>query len=230
MKIDKIDHATLSSNYYIISISEQKPLQIDFSIKQSNEDIKANGDSYFTLTEKNIFYLAISDGMGCGINANEESKFTLDTLISMLKAKIDIVESINLSNNILQLKNVFESYTTLDLCAIDIHKSIVSFFKLGAFTTFIIRDHIVTEVNNYSLPLGIIEHINVIPSSYKIKQGDIIIMCSDGMIDDSNLNVISILEDLSIDDASTICNLLFSKLIRIRENGDDATLAVITIN
>ena len=75
-------------------------------------------------------------------------------------------------NNILQLKNVFESYTTLDLCAIDIHKSIVSFFKLGAFTTFIIRDNIVTEVNNYSLPLGIIEHINVIPSSYKIKQGD----------------------------------------------------------
>ena len=55
-------------------------------------------------------------------------------------------------------------------------------------------------------------------------------MCSDGMIDDSNLNVISILEDLAMDDASTICNLLFSKLIKIRENGDDATLAIITLN
>lgn len=229
MKVDKIDHTTLTSNYYVITISEQKPLQIDYAIKQSNEDIKANGDSYFTLFEKSIFYLAISDGMGCGINANEESKFTLDTLISMLKAKIDIIESIYLSNNILQLKNIIESYATLDLCAIDTNKSIVSFFKLGAFTTFIIRDHIVTEVSNYSLPLGIIEHINVMPSSYKIKEGDIIVMCSDGMIDDSNLNVISILEDLSIDDASTICNLLFSKLIKIRENGDDATLAIITI-
>jgi stage II sporulation protein E len=147
----------------------------------------------------------------------------------MLKAKIDIIESIYLSNNILQLKNDLESYTTLDLCAIDTNKSIVSFFKLGAFTTFIIRDHIVTEVNNYSLPLGIIEQINVIPSSYKIQPKDIIVMCSDGMIDDSNLNVISILEDLNFDDAETICSLLFSKLIRIRENGDDATLAIITI-
>ena len=148
----------------------------------------------------------------------------------MLKAKIDIVESIYISNNILSLKNDLESYTTLDLCAIDINKSIVSFFKLGAFTTFIIRNHIVTEVNNYSLPLGIIEKIKVMPSSYKIKQGDIIVMCSDGMIDDSNLNIFSILEDVSMDDATTICNLLFSKLIRIRENGDDATLAIITIN
>lgn len=230
MKIDKIDHATLISSYYIVSISEDKPLKIDFAVKQSNEDIKANGDSYFSLKENNIFYLAISDGMGCGISANEESQFTLDTLICMLKAKIDIVESIYISNNILSLKNDLESYTTLDLCAIDINKSIVSFFKLGAFTTFIIRNHIVTEVNNYSLPLGIIEQIKVMPSSYKIKQGDIIVMCSDGMIDDSNLNIISILEDIAMDDATTICNLLFSKLIRIRENGDDATLAIITIS
>ena len=119
---------------------------------------------------------------------------------------------------------------TIDLFISIAHKSSVSFFKLGAFTTFIIRNHIVTEVNNYSLPLGIIEQIKVMPSSYKIKQGDIIVMCSDGMIDDSNLNVISILEDIAMDDATTICNLLFSKLIRIRENGDDATLAIITIN
>ena len=55
-------------------------------------------------------------------------------------------------------------------------------------------------------------------------------MCSDGMIDDTNKNIISILEDISMDDATTICSLLFSKLIKIRENGDDATLAIITIN
>ena len=230
MKIDKIDTATLSSSYYIISISEAKPLTISYAIKQSNEDIKANGDSYFTLNDNNIFYLALSDGMGCGINANEESKFTLDTLMCMLKSRIDIIQSIYLSNDIMQLKNEFESYTTLDLLAIDTSKSIVSFFKLGAFSTFIIRDHIVTEVNNYTLPLGIIEKIQVMPASYKIEKGDIIVMCSDGMIDDTNKNIISILEDLSMDDASTICSLLFSKLINIRENGDDATLAIITIN
>ena len=230
MKIDKIDTATLSSSYYVISISENKPLTISYAVKQSNEDIKANGDSFFTLNDNNLFYLALSDGMGCGINANEESKFTLDTLMCMLKSRIDIVQSIYLSNDVMQLKNEFESYTTLDLLAIDQSKSIVSFFKLGAFTTFIIRDHIVTEVNNYTLPLGIIEKIQVIPASYKIEKGDIIVMCSDGMIDDTNKNIISILEDLSMDDATTICSLLFSKLIKIRENGDDATLAIITIN
>lgn len=229
MKIDKIDNATLVSNYYIISITEKDKLQINFAIKQSNEDIKANGDSYFALNDNELFYLAISDGMGCGINANEESKFTLDTLSCMLKAKIDIKESILLSNSIIQLKNDFESYTTLDLLAIDTQNNIASFFKLGAFNAYIIRNHQVTEVNSYSLPLGIIEDIKVLPNSYILEKNDIIVMCSDGMIDETNLNIISILEDIEMDLPISIVNVLFSKLISIRHNCDDATLAVITI-
>lgn len=229
MKIDKIDHSTLISNYYIISISEKLKLQIDYAIKQSNEDIKANGDSYFVLQDNELFYLAISDGMGCGINANEESKFTLETLSCMLKAKIDIKESILISNKIIQLKNDYESYTTLDLLAIDCQNNIASFFKLGAFNAYIIRNHQVTEINSYSLPLGIIEDVKILPNSYILEKNDIIVMCSDGMIDDTNLNIITILEDIEMDLPISIVNVLFSKLISIRQNCDDATLAVITI-
>ena len=55
-------------------------------------------------------------------------------------------------------------------------------------------------------------------------------MCSDGMIDDTNKNIEAILEDIGYDEPSTICNILFNQLIEIRQNTDDATLAVITIN
>ena len=229
MKISKIETTTLSSSYYIISIEEIEDIEIYYAIKQSNEDIKANGDSYSTLSLNKFFFLAISDGMGNGMDANEESRFTLDTLMSMLKTNMDVKTSINISNDIIQLKNDFESYTTLDLLAIDKKKKIVSFYKLGAFSTYIIRNHIVTEVTNYSLPLGIIDNIYISPSSYKIQKDDIIIMCSDGMIDDTNKSIINILQDISIDSPTVICNELFAHLIDVRQNSDDATLAVITI-
>ena len=229
MKISKVETTTLSSSYYIISIEEIENIEINYAIKQSNEDVKANGDSYSTLSLNKFFFLAISDGMGNGMDANEESRFTLDTLMSMLKTNMDVKTSINISNDIIQLKNDFESYTTLDLLAIDKKKKIVSFYKLGAFSAYIIRNHVVTEVTNYSLPLGIIDNIYISPSSYKIQKDDIIIMCTDGMIDDTNKSIINILQDISIDSPTVICNELFTHLIDIRQNSDDATLAVITI-
>ena len=91
-------------------------------------------------------------------------------------------------------------------------------------------DHQVTEINNFSLPIGILDSINPTASSFKIEKNDVIIMCSDGMIDDTNSKINSILEDITYDNASIIVNSLFSHLIEIRKNDDDATLAVITIH
>ena len=230
MEIRFIESATLASSYYIIRIAEVDNLMIKFAYKQSNEDIKTCGDSVKSLFMGKYFFFALADGMGNGMDANEESKFTLDTIMSMLKTNMNVKDSINITNDIIQLKNDFESYTTLDLLAIDRKKKIASFYKLGAFNTYIIRDHKVNEINNYALPLGIIENVYTNPSSYKITKGDVIIMCSDGMIDDTNKTIESILEDISYDEPSTICNVLFNQLIEIRQNTDDATLAVITIN
>ncbi|MBQ8206242.1 MAG: SpoIIE family protein phosphatase [Bacilli bacterium] len=230
MEIRFIESATLSSSYYIIRIAEVDSLMIKFAYKQSNEDIKTCGDSVKSLFMGKHFFFGLADGMGNGMDANEESKFTLDTIMSMLKTNMNVKNSISITNDIIQLKNDFESYTTLDLLAIDRKKKIASFYKLGAFNTYIIRDHKVTEINNYALPLGIIENVYTNPSSYKISKGDVIIMCSDGMIDDTNKNIESTLEDISYDEPSTICNVLFNQLIEIRQNTDDATLAVITIN
>lgn len=230
MEVISIDLATLSFSYFIISIKEIDRINVNFAVKQSNEDIKANGDSYTSFNTSNNFYIAISDGMGNGLDANEESKFTLDTLFSMIKTKMGVKSSILLTNDLIQLKNDFESYTTLDLLSIDKQTKIATFYKLGAFNAYIIRNHSVTEVNNYSLPLGILDDIFIHPTSYKLEKDDIIIMCSDGMIDDTNKDIIPILEDIIVDSPKVICNTLFSHLIDIRQNSDDATLIVITIS
>ena len=88
----------------------------------------------------------------------------------------------------------------------------------------------VNEINNYSLPLGIIDKLDIKPSSYYLEKNDIIVMFSDGMVDDSNLEINNILENICKDDSpTTICNVLFSQLISLRQNIDDATLVVIKV-
>ena len=229
MKINKIDVATLSFSYLIINIEEVNKIKVNFAIKQSKEDIKACGDCYMHLDNNTQFYIALSDGMGNGLEANEESKFTLDTIFSMLKTKMAVKNSINITNDIIQLKNTYDSYCTLDLLAINKTSKVASFYKLGAISSYIIRNHHVTQVNNYSLPIGILDSVTVNPTSFILKEKDVIVLASDGMIDDNDKDALSILENVSFDDEKIIANVLFSQLINIRKNIDDATLIVITI-
>ena len=167
--------------------------------------------------------------MGNGIKANEESNFSLKTLFSMIKTKMDVKSSIITTNDLMKIKNDEESFTTLDLLAINKYSCIASFYKMGAISSYIIRNHHVTKVNNYSLPLGILDDIIVKPTSFKLESKDIIVLCSDGMVDDNN-EIVNILESISYDKADIICNMLFSQLLNIRKNIDDATIIVVTIN
>ena len=85
------------------------------------------------------------------------------------------------------------------------------------------------EVNNFSLPLGVNKKTSIEPASIKLCHNDIIILCSDGMIDDYNTNINYILEEVKIDSPVVMCDNLFTHLIEKRENKDDATLAVVLI-
>ncbi len=229
MKIQKIEYATLSSNYYIITIVEEDNLEIDFAYKQSNESLNANGDSLASFTNNNCFYLIISDGMGNGLNANQESKFALNIIGSLIKSGMESKTCIDVTNDIILLKNDEDGYTTLDLLKINQKTKMAYFYKLGAFSSYIIRDSKIMEVNNFSLPLGVNKKTSIEPASIKLCHNDIIILCSDGMIDDYNTNINYILEEVKIDSPVVMCDNLFTHLIEKRENKDDATLAVVLI-
>lgn len=229
MKICKVEYATLSSNYYIITIIEEDNLEIDFAYKQSNESLNANGDSLVSFTKNNCFYLLISDGMGNGLNANQESEFALNTIGSLIKSGMESKTCIDVTNDIILLKNDEDGYTTLDLLKINQKTKMAYFYKLGAISSYIIRGSKIIEINNFSLPLGVNKKASIEPASVKLCHNDIIILCSDGMIDDYNTNINYILEEVKIDSPVVMCDNLFTHLIEKRENKDDATLAVVLI-
>ena len=109
------------------------------------------------------------------------------------------------------------------------NKYIATFYKAGASSSYLIRNNEINLIENYSLPIGIVDSINMEPYEIKVKKDDIIVMASDGIIEDFNIKVEEILKSIKNENIEIMTRDLFDKLMQIKENIDDATLVLIKI-
>jgi stage II sporulation protein E len=128
------------------------------------------------------FLAAISDGMGKGYKAFEDSKRVLDALDSLCYCATSVNTNIEILNLLYILQGYTERYSTID--AIDINRSTMnaSIYKLGASSSYIFHeDNTYTKIENNSLPLGIEE--DVLRKEIELKYNDLILLSSDGIFE-----------------------------------------------
>src|SRR5690625_228777 len=197
-----------------------------------------SGDSY-TIMElgKGKYTVAISDGMGNGVRANEESAETLRLLEQILQTGISEKVAIQSINSILALRTTDEVFATLDLAIFNLHNAHSRFLKVSSIPSFIKRgdDVLMIEANN--LPIGIIEHVELEAVSRQLKPGDIVIMMSDGVFDgpkhikNNDMWIKRKIQHLQTSEPQEIADLLLEEVIR-EEQGeirDDMTIVVTKI-
>ena len=197
---------------------------------------RVSGDSYLcTGLREGEYLIALSDGMGKGARAAEESMLTVNTLHNLLKAGFEIELALKMINSILLMNANEEVFSTVDLGFINLFTGRARFYKIGAATGFIKRDNIVKTVKVSALPMGIIEKIPIESISLQLRSGDQIIIVSDGITDadrtEEGLDWVrdSILEIRS-KDPQTMADLILNKAIQrygLREKDD---MTVITAN
>lgn len=125
---------------------------------------------------------AISDGMGKGYSAFYESDMTLHLVEDIIKLNIDPSTALTILNTFYVVQDYLERYATLDFLDINRHNGNATFYKMGANTTYIFKQNkMVDKIINQSLPLGIDEEVD--QSSYQLEDGDMIIMSSDGVVE-----------------------------------------------
>ena len=74
-------------------------------------------------------------------------------------------------------------FSTVDMCVIDLYEGVCEFFKAGASTSFIRhRDH-VEKLASSSLPVGVLQNIEINHVRRKLKDGDMIVLITDGVMD-----------------------------------------------
>ncbi|MBO8137010.1 MAG: stage II sporulation protein E [Desulfotomaculum sp.] len=143
-----------------------------------------SGDALKTMQLRNGKYaLVISDGMGAGHKALQESQATINLLEKLLATGFEKDMAVKTVNSILVLRSPNESFATIDLAVVDLYNGRTDFIKTCAAPTFLIRKDKVSIIKDNSLPVGIIENIEVTAQTRNLEEGDILVMVTDGVLD-----------------------------------------------
>lgn len=202
----------VSDDKYIMALAEV--IEAKFG-----EDI--SGDNILKARLKDGKYVvALSDGMGSGVEANKSSKATLGMLEKMVLSGFNKKSSIDLITASL-INRDDEKFATLDIAIIDLYLGKIEFIKSGTCPTYIKNRNKVQLIKSTSLPLGIVnrENSNIEVFEKDILEGEIMMMCTDGILEanieykNKELWVKYLLEDIETTNTKKIADLIKAEAI-----------------
>lgn len=200
-------------------------------------DGQVSGDSvHCAEINRGQYAVALSDGMGNGQRAAEESNLTVQTIYRLLSAGFQPELALRIMNSILLYKAQDEVYSTLDLALLDLFTGELQLYKIGAAVTFIKRNGQVEAVKIPALPMGIVGDISVPSVKCRLRRGDQLFLLSDGITEAGRSEGIEWLTDtieaLQSSDPQTLADLVINKASErcgIREK-DDMTAVVVVVS
>ncbi|MCI8411903.1 MAG: SpoIIE family protein phosphatase [Clostridia bacterium] len=200
----------LSDDKYVMAIGEGE------ATKSKSE---ISGDSILNIRLKDGKYLvAISDGMGTGKEAKKSSSQALRMLENLLLSGFDKNISLDLINTALMNQNT-DIFATLDIAIVDLYVGTIEFIKSGACPTYIKNKKSVQIIKSNSLPAGIVNEASIQTFDRDIVSGDIMLMCSDGILDSNieyknkELWIKYMLEDIETNNTKKIADLIINEAI-----------------
>lgn len=214
--------------YTYLLLKHQTRYYVQYGMTQCSQDPIACGDSYTLFTMNENQYFALSDGMGQGQKASEDSLLTLDVIKQLIMNGISLKDTIQSVNALLRIKNRNDMFTTLDMIQINLVLGNATLLKYGACPTYIVRNHEVIELSTRSLPIGIISPLEISTQKYKLRENDIVIMVSDGFSQDFQ-EFLKENEYLIDDDHPKEIAQLFMHLSTNTESHDDMTILVLKL-
>ncbi|MBQ3124876.1 MAG: SpoIIE family protein phosphatase [Clostridia bacterium] len=141
-----------------------------------------NGDSVAMFTVgMSKFYCIIADGMGSGSEAQYESATACRLLTSFLKSGFSIKTALGILNSSMCLNMENEMYSTIDLLCVDLYTAEVQMYKIGSAQTLMLNGGEIKTITSSSVPAGILSDIRLDKKTVAMKEGDVILMMSDGI-------------------------------------------------
>ena len=224
-------------NYMLKYSSEDKfTMQMGVSkIPKSGNNISGDSDIEIKLDDDKCL-LAISDGMGSGTDARKSSQIVVKMLKKLFAVGFEKEDSLELINSTVKLSNE-EIYSTMDATVLDLYSGCAEFIKNGAVKTYIKNKNNIQEVVSNSLPLGILNHVDFTVYDKDLNDGDIIVMCSDGIIEsnqqeDDDKWFVKLLKNISTNNVQKMADIILNEAI---DNNygiakDDMTVIVTKVN
>ena len=142
---------------------------------------QSSGDSFAARDMDGRLLLALSDGMGSGRDACEESRSALALLSDLLFVGFTVDDAADCVNSLLAKQGSGDMYATLDVMLIDLENGTAFLKKYGAPPCFVLRGDRLFSICGEALPIGILESARGDGKRLKLESGDTLIMMSDGV-------------------------------------------------
>jgi len=193
-----------------------------------------SGDSFsFFAMDDGSYHICLSDGMGSGSRANQESEMVVDLLQKFMEAGFRKEIAIKLMNSAMVLQGEENSFSTLDYAMIDLYTGQLELIKIGGATTFIKRGSEVEMICEGNLPAGADVHMEVESVKKQLGSGDFLVMVTDGVIEYLHVRnpkeiLADVIGEIQTDNAGVLAEKILEQVL-IRTGGhamDDMTVLV----
>ena len=142
------------------------------------------GDSFaFLPLGESKFAVLLSDGMGIGEAARQESQTVIRLLQAMLKSHFALDMMVKTVNAVLLLRRTEETFSTVDLFLLDLGSGEGTLLKTAAAPTFFKRRQQWRTLCSHSLPVGILRELDVQRQSLRLEAEDVLVFVSDGILE-----------------------------------------------
>ena len=152
--------------------------------KKAASEHSVSGDSYtFFENTKGLYVAAVGDGMGTGKKAHTRSNMVMNLLECLYDDHPEHESVLQIINSFLAMKTEQESFSTVDMCTMNLFSGETEFIKAGGCSTFIFDGQDVKLLGSNTAPMGILNK----PNTYSVKETVdntlIIVLLTDGIID-----------------------------------------------
>jgi len=177
---------SVDGEYVSMTLSTARSFKVEYArasdIASSEKDgDRISGDTITSFDNKEDYsYILISDGMGSGREAALTSRTAGIFLEKLLSSGNSKAVSLEMLNNFIRSKNM-ESFATIDLLEVDLVTGEGCFVKSGAAPSYILRGQDLFKIASNTMPIGITRELNAEEIHFTLKEGDIVVMVSDGV-------------------------------------------------
>lgn len=187
VKTSEASKSVISKEYENFIFIEDTKFKILTGVSRAMKE-NVSGDNFSILKlETGEMMVALSDGMGTGKDAGEESETVMSLLEQMIEAGFKAETAIKLINSSLVLRSERQIFSTVDISIINLFTGMCEFIKIGAAACFIKRENWVETISSTTLPIGMFGNVDYDTVTKKLYEGDVIIMVTDGVLDCLNV-------------------------------------------
>jgi len=210
----------------------------DYSVfTRSYQNTVYSGDAHSVIQlHSGLVAFILSDGMGQNVEAYHESRKVIRLLRECLQHQMNPETAMHTLHYVMSLKHQSDMYATVDLALLDLQQGKLWSFKAGSMSTYLLRGKDCVKIDSQSVPIGFLPTMSVDAEERIVKDGDTLVMLSDGMfsseysLEEQEDELIRLMKKYDSVQTGSLADLLAAEFNRkFPAAEDDRTLIVVKV-